>query len=65
MVVFTNLTIALYRAPDRIVIAYVGFWIQQKSKKLKNERGINDLHDEMEKDPNATSKLTVSNAVKW
>ena len=27
MLVFTNLTLALYSAPDRIVIAHVGFSI--------------------------------------
>ena len=35
MVGFTNLTIALQSAPDRIVMAYIGFRILQNNQKLE------------------------------
>ena len=37
MVAFANLTVALQSAPDRIVIAYIGFRIQQNNKKLETQ----------------------------
>ena len=39
-VLFTNLTFALQSVPDRIVIGYVGFRIQQKSKKSETKMSL-------------------------
>ena len=37
IVVFTKLTIALQSAPDRIVMAYIGFRILQNNQKLETQ----------------------------
>ena len=41
IVVFTKLTITLQSAPDRIVMAYIGFRILQNNQKLETQISLN------------------------
>ena len=51
------------RALDRIVITYVGFQIQQESKKLEKKLLLIIISKSCTKATNATSKRTVSSVV--
>ena len=63
MVVFTTSTFALLRALDRIVITYVGFQIQQESKKLEKKLLLIIISKSCTKAIKATRKRTVSSVV--
>ena len=59
-VVFTNLTIALQSAPERIVIVYSGFRILQNNKKLEPQISLKICTKSLTTGTIATSKRTVS-----
>ena len=53
----------LLSAPDRIVIASVGFRLQQKELKTRNENVVNDLHEKFYIGARATNNRTISSFV--